>query len=147
MDIPLHVQTLLDNAVKLGYYGVFSVNMHTDTAIHIGSNQIIAAAKRRQLPVVSAKQMLNWLDNRNGTKFGPMKWVNNQLSFTVTTTAHHLQVMVPLNSATGSLLEVTENGLAHPFTQQTIKGITYGVFAAGTNSYVATYSSNSLASR
>jgi hypothetical protein len=147
MDIPFHVQTLLDNAVRLGYYGVFSVNMHTDTAIHIGSNQIIAAAQQRKLPVVSAKQMLNWLDNRNGTKFGPMKWVNSQLSFTVTTIAHHLQIMVPFNSATGSLMQVTENGLAHSFTQQTIKGISYGVFAASTNSYVATYSSSPLPSR
>ena len=147
MDIPFHVQTLLDNAVNLGYYGVFSVNMHTDTAYHIGSNQIIAAARQRRLPVVSAKQMLNWLDNRNGTRFGPMKWVNNQLSFTVTTRAHHLQVMVPFHSATGSLIQVTENGLAHPFTQQTIKGISYGVFTASTHSYVATYSSSPLQSR
>jgi hypothetical protein len=144
MDIPYHVQTLLDNAVNLGYYGVFSVNMHTDTAIHIGSNQIIAAAQQRSLPVVSAKQMLNWLDNRNGTVFGPMKWVNNQLSFTITTAAHHLQAMVPFKSATGTLIQVTENGQTHPFTQQTIKGISYGVFAASTNSYVAIYSSTPL---
>ena len=49
--------------------------------------------------------------------------------------------MVPNNSATGQLLQVTQNGIPIPFTLQTIKGIQYGVFAASTNSYVAIYSS------
>ncbi len=144
MDIPFNINTLLDNAINLGYYGAFVMNMHTDTAIHIGSNEIIASAVARNIPVISAKQMLTWLDNRNGTVFGPMTWLNNKLSFTITTSARNLQAIVPFNSATGTLINVTENGSAIPFTPQLIKGIQYGVFSAGSNSYVAIYSSTPL---
>jgi hypothetical protein len=144
MDISFHINTLLDNAINQGYYGVFSMNMHTDSAIHTGSDAIIAAAQARQIPVVSAKQMLNWVDNRNETVFGQMTWLNSRLSFTVTTSAHNLRAMVPANSADGSLIDVTENGISIPFTIQTIKGIPYGFFAASTNSYVAIYSSTAL---
>jgi len=141
-DIPFTINTLLNNATGTpGYYGVFSVNMHTDSAIHTGSDAIIAAAQAKQIPVVSAKQMLDWVDNRDGTVFGPMTWLNSRLSFTITTSAHNLQAMVPINSADGSLIDVTENGISIPFTPQTIKGIPYGFFAASTNSYVAIYSS------
>jgi hypothetical protein len=144
-DVPFNINTLLDNAVgAAGYYGVFTMNMHTDSAIHLGSDAIVAAAQARQLPVVSAKQMLTWVDNRNATVFGPMTWLNSQLSFTVTSSAQNLRVMVPVNSADGSLQDVTEGGSSIPFTIQTIKGIPYGFFAAGTNSYVAIYSGSPL---
>jgi hypothetical protein len=144
-DIPFHIATLLDNAVGAnGYYGVFSMNMHTDTAIHTGSDAIIAAATSRQVPVVSAKQMLTWVDNRNNTVFGPMTWVNSKLSFSLTTSAHNLQAMVPFNSFDGTLQQVTQNGLPVTFTLQTIKGIQYAFFPASTNDYVAIYSSTAL---
>ena len=145
LDISFNINTLLDNAIgATGYYGVFSMNMHTDSAIHTGSDAIIAAAQFRQIPVVSAKQMLTWVDNRNGTVFGPMTWLNSKLSFTITTSAHNLQAMVPVNSADGSLIDITQNGISIPFTPQTIKGIAYGFFAAQTAGYVAIYSSTSL---
>ena len=144
-DVPFNVNTLLDNAIGAsGYYGVFSVNMHTDSAVHTGSDAIVAAAQARQIPVVSARQMLTWVDNRNNTVFGPMTWVNSKLSFTITTSAQNLQAMVPVNSADGSLLDVQQNGTSIPFSIQTIKGIPYGFFAASTNSYVAIYSSTAL---
>ena len=129
-----------------GYYGAFVMNMHTDTAIHVGSDQIIAAATARNIPVISAKQMLTWLDGRNRTKFSNMAWDNvaKKLSFDLSNTPHNLQAMVPFNSADGTLQQVTENGSPIPFTPQTIKGIAYGFFAAGSNSYVAIYNSTPL---
>ena len=55
--------TVLDRALgPEGYYGVFTANMHTDTANHTGSNAIINSALAHQVPVVSAKQMLQWID-------------------------------------------------------------------------------------
>jgi len=144
-DIALHINTLLDNAVgPNGYYGVFSMNMHTDTAIHTGSDAIIAAAVSRQVPVVSAKQMLTWVDNRNGTVFSNMNWDNTakKLSFHLSTTANNLQAMVPFNSFDGTLLSITQNNQPLTFTQQTIKGIQYAFFQANTNDYVAIYSNS-----
>lgn len=145
LNITSTIATLLDNATgPKGYYGAFVMNMHTDTAIHTGSDAIIAAAVARSVPVVSAKQMLEWLDSRNNTSFGPMTWLNNDLSFTITTSAHNLQAMVPQFSATGQLIKVTEDGNSIAFDVQTIKGIPYGVFSASSKAYVATYSATPL---
>lgn len=146
LDITNSINTLLDNAINKGYYGAFVMNMHTDTAIHMGSDEIIAAAKSRNIPVVSAKQMLTWLDSRNNTAFKNMAWDNvaKKLSFDLTTTAHNLQAMVPFNSADGTLTQVTAGGSPVTFTTQAVKGIQYGFFPASSLSYVATYSSTVL---
>jgi hypothetical protein len=155
-NIPLTIDALLDSAIGApGYYGAFVVNMHTDTALHTGSDAIIAAAQARDVPVISAKQMLTWLDARNTTAFSgpdgprsPFGWTGDNgdslLSFNITTAAHNLQAMVPFHSASGTLAKVTAGGNAVSFSPQTIKGIAYGVFPAETNSYVATYSSTPL---
>jgi hypothetical protein len=150
LDYSGTITSLLDNAINKGYYGAFVMNMHTDTVIHPGSDIIVAAAQARNIPVISAKQMLTWLDTRNATVFkGPsgasqMTWTDNKLSFDITTTAHNLQAMVPFNSADGTLQSVTENGNPIGFTTETIKGISYGAFPASSNSYVAIYSSTPL---
>ena len=68
---PFTIDTLLDNALgPEGYYGVFTANMHTDNASLRGSDAIVASAQARGVPVVSARQMLTWLDGRNGSSFG-----------------------------------------------------------------------------
>ncbi len=147
LDISNSINTLLDNAINKGYYGAFVMNMHTDTAMHIGSDQIITAAMTRQIPVISSKQMLTWLDSRNGTVFEHVAWDNvaKTLSFTVTTVAHNLQVMVPVNSMDGELIQVIENGTPVTFNIQTIKGIQYAFFSASTHdyNYIAVYSKKS----
>ena len=58
-----HIQALLARASgPEGFYGVFTANMHTDHPDHPGAQAIVAAAKSRGVPVVSAAQMLDWLD-------------------------------------------------------------------------------------
>jgi hypothetical protein len=70
---PKTIDALLDGAVgAAGYYGAFTANMHTDfngNASETGSNQIVTSAQTRGVPVVTAKQMLDWLDGRNGSSF------------------------------------------------------------------------------
>lgn len=146
LDITNSINTLLDNAINKGYYGAFVMNMHTDTAIHVGSDEVIASATARNIPVISSTQMLTWLDSRNGTKFSNMTWDNvaKKLSFDLTTTAHNLQAMVPFNSADGTLIQVTENGVPITFTTQIVKGISYGFFPATSKTYVAIYNSTPL---
>jgi large repetitive protein len=143
-DIAFNINTLLSNAINKGYYGAFVMNMHTDFGIHPGSDAITTAAASMGIPVVSAKQMLTWLDSRNNTAFSNMTWDGTRLSFHLSTSAVNLQAMVPFNSGTGTLLQVTEAGSDHPFTLQTIKGISYGFFPATTNDYVAIYTSSPL---
>ena len=96
---PFTIDTLLDNALgTAGYYGVFTANMHTDSAPIAGSDAIVASAQARGVPVVSAPP-----DARPGStaatapSFGAIAWSGNTLSFRVTAGAgaNGLRAMVP----------------------------------------------------
>jgi len=80
---PFTIDTLLDRALGTqGYYGVFTANMHTDSASSAGSDAIVASAQSRGVPIVSGRQMLTWLDGRNGSSFGSIAWSGGTLNFT-----------------------------------------------------------------
>ncbi|RJS24972.1 hypothetical protein DRW03_07540 [Corallococcus sp. H22C18031201] len=141
-SFPLHIDTLLANAVgPLGYYGAFTANMHVDAQPSSGSDAIIASAQREGVPVISAKQLLEWLDAREGTHVNALAFTGTALSFTVTTPARNLSLMVPVHSFNGrALVSVSVNGSAVSAPQQTIKGVAYAfVNAAQAGTYVATY--------
>ena len=139
---PMTINALLDNAVgPLGYYGVFTANMHTDAVESSGSSAIVASAKARGVPVVSAKQMLTWLDGRNGSSFGSLSWNGSVLSFNVTAAsgARNLQAMVPAQVGTLRAVAVTRGGAPISFASQTVKGVPYVVFPAVSAAYQVTY--------
>jgi hypothetical protein len=139
---PNDIDTVLGNATgPLGYYGVFTTNMHTDYVDSPGSDAIIASAKSHGIPVVSAVQMLNWLDGRNTSTFSSISWHGNYLSFTITpgTGARNLVAMLPTTSPTGPLGVILLTGNSVTQTVQIIKGVTYAVFNAAAGSYQAYY--------
>ncbi|MDP4263601.1 MAG: Ig-like domain-containing protein [Bacteroidota bacterium] len=142
IDYAVDVNTVLDNALGAqGYYGFFGT--HDDYRDVTFSNTVIASAKTRNVPIISVKQALTWLDARNSSSFGNMTWSNNQLTFSVTanSNANKIQAMLPFNAGTGQLISITLNGSSVAFTTQTIKGMQYAFFSplTGTNTYVATY--------
>jgi Bacterial Ig-like domain/Secretion system C-terminal sorting domain len=144
IDYTVDVNTLLDNAIgATGYYGFFGT--HDDYRDQSFSNIVIASAKARNVPIISSKQALTWLDARNGSSFGNITWSSNQLTFSVVANnnATKIQAMLPFNAGSGQLLSITMNGTSVPFTTQTIKGFQYAFFfpTLGTNTYVATYGS------
>ena len=147
LNVATHIATLLDNAIgTLGYYGVFCANMHTDSNAptdpgQIGSDAIITAAKARNIPVISARQMLTWLDGRNGSNFTNMVWNNNTLDFNINIFpgANKLQAMVPVKSINGTLISITLNSSPVTYTIETIKGIDYAFFDAAAGNYAANY--------
>ena len=64
------------------------------------------------MPIVSAKQMLTWLDGRNASSFGAIAFNGGTLSFTVTkdASANGLQAMLPLRFGNALLLGLTRAG-------------------------------------
>jgi hypothetical protein len=139
---PFTVNSLLDGATgSNGYYGVFTANMHTDVGESSGSDAIVASAKDHGVPVVSSKQMLTWLDGRDGSSFAGIAWAANRLSFTVNAAAGSdgLRGMLPVAANGGSITSITRNGSPVATTQQRIKGVDYAFFDAAGGSYVATY--------
>ncbi len=142
---PDAINSVLNNALgALGFYGVFTVNAHTDSAASSVSDAVVAAAQANHVPVVSAKQMLTWIDGRNNSSYSNITWGNNSLSFSVTqaTGANNLQGMVPTSSNGLLLAGISENGAAIGYTTETIKGIEYAFFPATTGSYQAAYLAN-----
>ena len=142
---PYNIDTLLNNALgPNAYYGVFTANMHTDNAVSEGANAIVASAKARGVPIVSAKQMLQWLDARNQSSFGGISFSANKLSFSVSQAAgaNGLRAMLPMSSANGSLTSLKRNGVPLPTTTQTIKGVEYAFFDASTGAYEASYAAD-----
>ena len=141
---PFTIDTLLDNALGAeGYYGVFTANMHTDAAVHPASDAIVASAQARGVPVVSARQMLTWLDGRNGSVVRLDRLErDDKLEFTIdhAAGANGLRAMVPTTSSVGALTGVKLNGSPVPDDQpQTIKGREYAFFDAAPGSYEAIY--------
>jgi WD40 repeat protein len=141
---PFTIDTLLDRAIgSQGYYGAYTINAHTDLPETTEATSTVTSAIARSVPLVSGRQMLNWLDARNGSSFKSLAWNNNSLSFEVVpgTGANGLQAMLPINSAAGVLLGISgPNGAVTP-TTQTIKGIQYAFFTAAGGNYTATYGS------
>ncbi|HWM08641.1 MAG TPA: hypothetical protein VNO82_04835, partial [Solirubrobacteraceae bacterium] len=141
---PSTVDALLDGAVgPNGFYGAFGANMHTDfPAPHTGAEAIVASALARGVPVISFKQMLDWVDGRNASTIRSLDWDAGTFTFatTVGAGATGLQTMLPTAGPSGTLSAVSCNGSPATFTTQTVKGVQYAVFDAVTGTCRATYS-------
>jgi hypothetical protein len=139
---PFTSNELLDKALGAeGYYGVFTANIHTDKVNSTEANAIIASAQARGAPVVSARQMLTWLDGRNQSSFESIGWAGNKLSFTIDPAegANGLRAMVPTTSSAGPLNSVVRGATPVATTTQTVKGVEYAFFDAIAGSYTASY--------
>jgi hypothetical protein len=143
---PNTVDTLLSRAVGAeGYYGVYTVNAHTDTAASDVSDAVVASAQSRGVPIVSARQMLTWLDARNASSFSSIVRNGGTLNFTIQrdSNATGLQAMLPLVTSSGTLSALTRAGTGVSFTPATVKGVQYAFFSGDSGAYVATYSVDS----
>ncbi|WP_433380440.1 DUF4082 domain-containing protein [Actinoplanes sp. CA-142083] len=142
---PFTINTLLDNALgSLGYYGAFTANMHTDADTEFESDQMLASAQARGVPLITAKQLLTWVDGRNASSYSGISWSGSNLSFTVNvgSGANGLTGMVPTLGPGGrTLTTLTRAGSAVSFTRTTIKGVEYAMFTAAPGAYVAAYGS------
>jgi len=139
---PSTIEALLDGALGPdGHYGVFTANMHTDQQISTRSDAIVAAAQARRVPVISARQLLDWLDARNASSFASLRWDGGVLSFTmnVAPAARNLQAMIPMRAGDSELVSVTHGTSRVPFQRQTVKGLQYAVLPAEAGDYQASY--------
>jgi fibronectin type 3 domain-containing protein len=139
-----HIDTLLDNALgPSGYYGAFGANMHTDyPGTHPGSEIIVDEARARGVPVISYKQLLDWVDGRDDSTIRGLSWSAGTLTFTTTVGAgaNGMQLLLPAQGPSGTLSAISSGGQPVSYTVETIKGIQYAVFAVASGTYVATYS-------
>jgi hypothetical protein len=139
---PFTVNALLDEALgPEGYYGAFCANMHADGGYSEGAAAIVASAKARGVPIISAKQMLVWLDGRGSSSFGSIAWTEGKLSFMISAhaSARNLEAMIPTVSVERELVSLTRAGVPVSYRVETIKGVEYAIFSAQSGDYEATY--------
>ncbi len=140
---PFTPNTLFDRALgSLGYYGAFTANLHTDNATTFEDTQVLASAQARGVPVITARQLLTWVDGRNASSYSNMSWSGDALTFTVNVGAgaNQLTGMLPTTGPGGrTLTTLTRGAQSVPFTPMTVKGQQYAVFAASSGAHVATY--------
>jgi hypothetical protein len=146
---PFTPDALLDAALgPQGRYGAFTVNMHTDAATTFDSDQVLASAQRHGVPLITARQLLTWLDGRNASSYSGIAWSANTLSFSVNVGAgaNGLTGMVPALGPGGrTLTTLTRAGTAVPFTRTLIKGVEYAMFASAPGAYAAAYGGSAVA--
>jgi hypothetical protein len=154
---PLTAEALLDKALGAeGYYGTFCANMHTDYAASPQSDAIVTAATTRGVPVIAARQLLTWLDERNSASFTDFSAAGDTVGFAIAAPngARNLTAMLPAGADAGhELAALARNGAPVAFSTETIKGVSYAFFDGAPGTYRAIYDSvgatpliNSLAS-
>jgi hypothetical protein len=141
---PATVDTLLDNALgPNGYFGAFGLNIHTDNpAPNADDEAIVASAQARGVPIISYKQLLDWVDGRNNSTIRALSMAGGTLTFstTVASGANGLQTVLPTQGPSGTLSALSCGGSPVSYSLQTIKGIQYAMFDAVTGTCAATYS-------
>jgi hypothetical protein len=125
------IDRLLDKALgPEGYYGVFGARYdYTDDF----ATKLLDSATARGVPLISAQQLLTWLDGRNSSSFDDRMMVFfPTLSFRITVGAgaNNLYVIVPNQHFGRAVTSITVAGARVPFTVETIKGRSYAVFPA-----------------
>ena len=139
---PFTIDTLLDRAIGAEeYYGAYTVNAHTDAAQSPVADAVVDSALARGVPVVSARQMLTWLDGRHSSSFGGFAWNGSTLGFSITSGsgAVGLQAMLPTRFNGQTLSTVTRGGSNVSYNVRSVKGVEYAFFGAVSGTYAATY--------
>ena len=140
---PFNLNTLLDRAIGTGGLLRRLHRQHAHRLLPapgVGRDRGLGASTR-QIPVVSGRQMLEWLDGRNGSSFADIAWNGSTLTFemAVGAGANRLRAMLPASTAVGELTLVTRDAVMLPLTLRTVKGVEYAFFDALPGHYEATY--------
>jgi hypothetical protein len=139
-------KALIDGALGTnGYYGAFTIQVHTDEPTHDASRDaLIAYAELKNVPMVSERQLLRWLDARNASSFENISYAaDGKLTFTVNQAAgaDGLQAMIPAQGLTA----LKHDGDTVSIEKQTIKGVEYAILPDASGDYVATYPAPAVA--
>lgn len=105
------------------------------------ANILVDVALQRGVALVSAEQMLTWVDARNTSRFTDITWSNDTLRFTkqLAPGAEHASVLLPIKSGSGGLASIQCDGEMLNFITQDIKGLSFATFSARAGKCEARY--------
>lgn len=121
------------------FYGAFGT--HFD--FHNGFvPMVVDIARKRQVPMVSARQMLEWQDARSHSNFKGVRWDGEALQFSISADARTeglLTALLPMETNGRRLATVKREGAGVDFRSATIKGVEYALFSGVGGEYQASY--------
>ena len=133
------IRQMLDGALGPNqYFGAFGTHYDfTDDFAQL----LIRFSIKNNVPLITAQQMLTWLDGRNASSFSGMAWKDGTLRFDVQLAAgaERASILLPTTFGTMRLLDVTcgrEEMLPAP---QNIKGLMMSFFPSRAGECVARY--------
>jgi hypothetical protein len=103
---------------------------------------LMELAQKYEVPMVSARQMLDWMDGRSRTDILNQQWDGESLAFTIVgdqRTHGMLTAMLPSSTERGRLQELTHNGAPVPLETAVVKGVEYVLFPGTDGIYRASY--------
>jgi hypothetical protein len=135
------VNSLLDKALgPEGFYGVFGARYdYTDQF----AATILNSARARDVSLISAEQLLTWLDGRNSSGFTKPVWNGTQLEFRIVINdgVNNVYAMIPNQGRGGQVSSITIDDTPVSFEVKTIKGRMYAVFRATNGNAKVIYTS------
>ncbi len=142
VSYPKGIDAMLDKALgPEGYYGAFGT--HYDYRNDGFGDLLLNSAISHNVPLISAAQLLTWIDTRNASSFTSFSWNGSRLVFDVATNAHNIYALLPFQWREGQLASLAVGGVPVAFSVSTIKGVAYAQFRSQPGSYVASYGSPS----
>ncbi|MCO5064547.1 MAG: hypothetical protein M9924_09005 [Rhizobiaceae bacterium] len=137
---PGAVDRLIESALGPdGFYGAFGTHIDFSNSF---ATVVVDAARKWNVPMISADQLLAWQDARSQSTFEGVRLEGQILSFAINTRddmGEALTAMLPLDSKAGRLLAIARNGEAVAFRSERIKGVDYAMFPGGRGHYSVTY--------
>ena len=138
---PKAIEGLIERATgPEEFYGAFGTHFDFNNGF---APMVVEIARKWQVPMVSAKQMLEWQDSRSHSNVEAVQWNGEGLQFSISANERAeglLTAMIPME-AKGHRLTALKRGNTHvAFGITTIKGIEYALFPGSAGSYQAAYS-------
>ncbi|MFC0247611.1 hypothetical protein ACFFIO_03745 [Citricoccus parietis] len=146
------IEQLIDAAEdERGYYGAFGTHYDFSDAF---DRQLMEIAAERDIPMVSAQQLLDFTEGRNASSFANVSYTDPgaaasgadedtlEMTWEIDVddrASDLLQAMVPLRSGDRLLASISKDGTPLDFHVRQIKGITYAFFPAANGSFEARY--------
>ncbi|MDT8854671.1 hypothetical protein RNZ50_06415 [Paracoccaceae bacterium Fryx2] len=120
------------------YFGAFG--SHYDFTDDY-EQRLIDLATERDVALITAQQMLTWLDGRNGSRISGMVWNNDTLTFDTSLApgAERASAMLPESFRELRLVDVTCGMDRKPLTMANIKGLAVAFFPPQTGKCSASY--------
>jgi len=121
---------LLDRSLDDDIYSYISVKSHNDEYYFSKEPllKMIEYARSRNVPVWTASDLLDFLKARDNASFRDFKWSGNDLSFRLVSpvnSKHGLSFMLPAESDTKKISEITLNGVKGRIWLRNIRGQEY----------------------